>query len=283
VNFNTSDLIQLGMLAVAVAGLLVAGVTSTYRAIARRRGLSLIVEQFSKGPFYVARIDSASKPDAARVGTVATWLRVRIVNGTSTPILISELRAHEKGTSGSNPICSPVRRADLHKTPADVSELVELPRQIPGHDALEFFMLVAVHIPAELGRLLFQLYCRHMNPAALERTMQELRAHVLDDARKRIKYAQIVDVNIHEVGVSDPIMLNKDGRLLIEPRFGVIPLSAKSDVISSCVEEGRAVPELRISGTYIFEVVLSTGRRLRKTFATRQNALWFVGGMSRAR
>lgn len=270
------DHIQIGMLVIAALGLLAGGLKPFHSFIVKRKGTRLEIEQFSKGPFYVRQIKYSMTEKKGYVGSIATWLRVRVTNATSAPVLLSDFFVGEAGKAGRKPVSLAYRKAEIYHKNAEVADPLDLPHRIDLQDGLDFWMLVDVRIPEVLGAMLFELYCKNIDLRKLSKMVSTLRDDTFREARKGIKFVDIVGAKISEISISDPIVGENHDQHLVEPKFGFIPLGYGADILNACVQKGTTFPQEPVPQKYTFEIHLGDGRTLRHIFRTKRKPMWFI-------
>lgn len=229
-----------------------------------------------EGPFYLRRIEVANQPDNAAVVSVAGWTRLMIANDTNTPVVLSEIRIREPEILAPRDIVSgPFREAVIRHQEVDLSAPLSLPAQVPAHDAMVLWALVEFSLPEDLGRIVFGRYLGRPVYEGIRARTAELTSQVLEDAKKSIKYVSVQSLAVTSLGMADPIVHHRGDKYLADPKFGFLPRSALSDLLSYCVEHSFELPSRTPRGPFRVEAVLSDGRTLIAEYQTGDDPFWF--------
>lgn len=270
------DPIALGTLIVAVLGLLAGGIKALYSFVLKRTKAHFEVEKYSEGPFYVNQIRYSINNKRGSISSVATWVKVRLINATSSPILITKLEVLENRRSRRKPVSLPFQNGEINGDVAKVSEVLRLPFRIDSQDGKDFFILIDVRIPKKIGAILFDLYCKNIDLNKIEKNIQDLRENALKEVQKDISIIKFVGFEIPEVSISAPIVTECEDKYSVAPTFGLVPYGAGLRLVNTCAERGIPYPREKVPSKYILEISLGDGRNLKKIFKTKKNPMWFM-------
>lgn len=282
-SISTSDLIQLGMLAVAALGALASATYYTYKWVNDR--------------FFTVNVDiSFPIPDlrhitsvtggrgTIEVSRVGIWMRLTVINSGTKARLITAIRGFEEGCKARNTIAS-VKSVDRKLETIEVHGPISLPLRLEHQDAVTMWTVIEAEVPQPLSRALGEVYGigRLVASNHARYLLQNLEAgetwvknQISPDLQEAMGVT-LADLKLGPITVGDPLVdVNARGEAGFRERLGHLPELFYSDLIRHARANGLLS---RIEATpfaaYVVEVVLNNGRTLRRK-AKIDTAFWFM-------
>lgn len=278
---TSSDLIQFGLLMTAMLGLLGSAGYVLARWLRQRRGLKLFVELPRDPPRYIYRL--ASGADSTRVDLVACWLHIRLFNNGPESEVLAGLDAYEVGATPRAIVDFPVAYAEITQHKQNVETPLQLPLTISSRSGLDFWVLAGVMVSPIIGRPLFELFKESAFEFETVRLWvghrREAERELYNRVRHGVRFAKVEELSVGEIQLSYPLLHREKDGVSLQPRLGRLLPGVQASVLNYWVDHGSTAPDgqpVPVAARYQVEAVLSSGRRIRRTFAADELGFWFM-------
>lgn len=245
---SKSDLIQLGMLVLAVLSAVTGAIYFLYRWLRGRHfGIRFTVAAPRHERLYLAAL-SLRRDKPPIVERIAAWCRLSLWNVGPEARLLTEIVTRQDGDEPEallGPLTKQVHFAFDKDTPEDP---VELPLTLEPHHGVSVWALISIVVPEQLGEILFSLYGREASTLPSFRRFhghfQEVEAFVLGGIDQRSLGIRDVSVTFHCIRLTYPLLQQRGGALEFAPRLGSFPPAVLHRVATACAERHWQLKEV---------------------------------------
>jgi hypothetical protein len=278
---STSDLINLGILALAFLSTAAAGVYFVYRLLkARYRSLALTIKPGQCDHVYILamRLRRDQPPLLTRVGT---WFELSLYNTGPQPRLVTDIIAEQDGYRPEQVVGPPVKDVEFDFGKETPHETLELPFTLQAQHGIRMWVLAPVIVPERLGEILFALYGESAERLPSFRLwcgrFADAETFILQGVDGASLGIKNVSVNIPYVDLNFPVLRKRGVKLELDPKLGMVPRATHHRVISAALERGWTQDDvLSTSGRYFrISVHIAGGRTLTRRIKVDRDALWW--------
>jgi hypothetical protein len=279
----TSDLIQLGILALSALGIVGTAAYKVHKWAQSRFFATSFTLAFPI--LHFIHVTNVVGRDAyIEVARVGIWARLVITNSGSEPLLLTEIRGYEQDSPPRSTIAL-VKYVEEGEESIKVGGHISLPLRLEHHDAVTVWTVMECTLPKPLGQAFGEVYgidklirAKHSrdilkNAAAGEKWVMEQVKPDLPSIG-----VQLVDLKFGPIGLRDPLVdIDVNGAAEFRERLSHLPLGFYNDIVRYSDRKNLAFRTVEASpfNHYIIEIVFHGGRTLRRR-ARIPTSLWFM-------
>jgi hypothetical protein len=260
----------------AAALTLIGGALAGLRAWHKhRRRVNVRINQVSRTSVYVHKI-SFPDNETPQIKSVGIWIEVEIHNYGETAILVTGIE-NANGENAPEPIIGwPIKEISFEDDVPTFGGTVDLPLRLDGQSGVKFFVLSEVMIIEPVGKLLYKIYGK-IDPKKLRQFADKMAADCLSSLSPKFEKGgyRLSLPKLAVSGVNAPLIRKVNGKLVFEPKFGILPREAGATLL---LDDPNCTPTLCDARAlqHALEIILADGTRIVQRLKRSNNALWML-------